>query len=838
MSQVAKYITAPYQGVSQAPPQVRLPEQAEVIEDCALNLPEGATKRPPITWLGTLAGHPGLTDGLFEIVQRPDGDRLLTATLESGVVVPRVYRLGDLTAESIDISSDAQNYLNASAASPVADMRVCTVQDYTFLTNRRKTVANGTDTNATRPFEAMIWARIGEYDKKYTVTVTPHGGSPVVVTYKTPDGSKSQDGFYVDTSVIAEIITNRGWTTADGTFHTIMAGGMLVEDGYITDATLQDLTALGFTVTLLGPVIYLSHAAADFTVAVEDGQDGTALVPIKDKVNAFSDLPKAAPDGFVVRITNETAELKDDFFVAYSSTAGVAGTWEECLAPGAALGLDPKTMPVGLTYSSGWHLNVLAWTERTVGDETLVKDPSFVGDTVQDLTFWRGRLAIGSSQSVSLSSANNPFQFYPTTLASQLDGDPIDLLSPTPGISTIRYLIALEKRLVAWGDINQLQVHSNQETLTTGTAEIDELSSYEFNENLRPQSSNGKVYFGAPKGTTATAIYEMHVTSDADITNLTDADDMTTAVPTYIPAGVDRIASCPVNFVLVYGESGYDTLTYHSFRSAQGQRVQNAFDRWNLPPGFTLGGMVFKNTRLYLLLVDSHNVAHVGMLDTAPGILDPDSSVMTTRLDMRMTEAQVTLTYDSDTDTTACVFPYPITQDAVRVVSRAPGGTGGPNIRHTPLPAPEGYNAVVLSATTFQATLKGKWTECPLWCGLKYTFRIQLSRIYAMGQDERPMRSGRLQLRKLVVDFANTGYFKVLVTSRGRAVRTYEFTGYKLDDPQSIWNAPPNVTQSFSVPIMCENEQTTIEIVNDTHFPCAILGYEWTGEFNPKASRL
>lgn len=843
MTQVDAYITAPYQGVSQAPPQVRLPEQAEILEDVGLNLAEGATKRPPITYLGALESHPGSTNGVFAMVERPDGNRILTATLESGHVVPRVYGIDSLTLEPVTVSADAQVYLDAGAVSPVDDLRTLTVQDFTFFTNRQKLVANGTATSPTRPFECLLWLRAAAYGKTYNITVTPVGGSPTQAYIVMPNGTNHDinDSPFVDTSVIMDILYHGGSSNPSLESVLTTPTGGYDRDGLRAGGSLNSIA--GFTTQLVGPVIYLS-CATDFSVAAVDGEDGQSLVAVKEQVQAFSDLPKAAVDGFTVRVIGTDGPGNDDFFVKYDVTAGGStGIWAECPGPDVNLGVDPKTMPVGLVDDSGWQVNVLAWTGRTVGDEALNPDPDFVGASIQDMTFWRGRLAVLSNEGVTLSAATNPFQLYPSSLSTVLDGDPVGLLSPYPGISILRYAVPFGKRLIAFGDRSQVQVHSNEQVFTPTTAQIDLLASYEFEELMRPINSNGKLYFAAPKGETSSAIYELGVTSDAEITNLTEAEEMTAPLPTYIPSGLNLAAYCPVNYLNVYGIAGATSFIVHNYRSAQGERVQNAFDRWNIPAGFTLGGFFFENTKLYLLLVDAENGAHVGVLDTAPGILDEDSDVMTTHLDMRLREDQVTLTYVSLYDQTLVTLPYPAT-GPLRVAARAPGGVGGPHITTSLLPAPEGFLAEILADPLGdtpgldQFVLRGNWTACPLWIGLMYTMQIRLSRIYAMGPDKRPMRSGRLQLRRLRIDFATTGYFRVVVAAKGRTSRAYEMTGYRLDDPASIWNAPPNVTNVFSVPILSQNEQVEIDIINDSHFPCHLLGWEWVGEFNPRAQRI
>ena len=54
MPRYSEYTEAPYQGVSQAPEQVRLSTQAAAIFDASVSIPSGAGQRPPLEFQGEL----------------------------------------------------------------------------------------------------------------------------------------------------------------------------------------------------------------------------------------------------------------------------------------------------------------------------------------------------------------------------------------------------------------------------------------------------------------------------------------------------------------------------------------------------------------------------------------------------------------------------------------------------------------------------------------------------------------------------------------------------------------------------------------------------------------
>lgn len=828
MPRYSDYIEAPYQGVSQAPAQVRLLQQAEVVVDTALTVPQGAEKRAPFEFQCKLAGHPGDPQGAFSLVSHRGNDYALTLTVEAGETVPRLYPLASLplpysatglASESISIESLAQDYISEGAPAPSLDIQTLSVEDYTFLLNRKVVVGKKAGSAPWRPYEALIWVRSAAYARRYIVTVTPSPGTPVTVNLHTPTGETTADATYTDTDVIAYGLYSGSYPY---TAHEATISG-----------NLSALTSQGFNVLYFGSLIYIAHPTIDFTVNVQDGQGGNAMTVVKEKVKAFSDLPAKAVDGFVARITQQSASEEDDFFVVFNETAGTGtGVWEETLGPGSELGIDPETMPVGLVLDGGaWYLRVLDWSGRSVGNEVLAPDPSFVGTTLSDICFWKERLGLLYAEGITLSSAQDPFKLYPSTLATVVASDPVSLLNPFDQQAQFSFAIPFNQKLVLWGAKAQAQVTSDG-PFTPDSADIDEFSTYEFASLVSPQGSNNRLYFVAPRGANYSAVYEMDINQTLATV---EGDDLSVSVPRFIPSNIDRIASCPVNYQMVYGRSGDTYLTPHLFRYADKQRVQNAWARWNLPPGYTYGGGFFVNTS-YFLLACKDGAGYLLKADLAPGNLDPDpSSRIRTHLDFRVDESQVQISYDGSADITTLTLPFPAPSE-VQLVARAPGGDAGVEVGLGELlPAPEGTLGDVLTSAGSEVTVAGDWSSCPFYLGTPYTSLTELSRIYSRDADGNPLRSGRLVLKKLILDLDETSYLRVKVTLGARTPKEYIFEGGFADDPNSQYDQILLYSGPWDVPIKGSNEAVKIELINDSPFPHRFLGFTWEGELNLRA---
>jgi len=95
----------------------------------------------------------------------------------------------------------------------------------------------------------------------------------------------------------------------------------------------------------------------------------------------------------------------------------------------------------------------------------------------------------------------------------------------------------------------------------------------------------------------------------------------------------------------------------------------------------------------------------------------------------------------------------------------------------------------------------------------------------------------RYQLRKAVLVYSNSVYFKVVVTPDYRASSTYVYTGKNTGTGSSVINSQTIYDGSFSFPIMAKNTDVSVSIINDQPFPCSLTTLDWIGVFSPNATR-
>jgi hypothetical protein len=372
---VAQRIPHWLNGVSQRAPYLRhfseVQEQINAISDWA----QGVRKRPAAVYGSKFSTDATLWDTAFIHPINRDAATRYHVTVRNGTV--RVFDADSGSEYTVENPSPA--YL---AGADSTNVKAVTVGDTTILVNTNTVVGKGTAKTAALAHEALVFVRQADYSTRYEVTVD---GKSVAIT------------------------------TAEGTMAE--ARGLISTDALATDLAAALLSnvyiVLLFNVTVYGSTIHIAKkSGADFTITSTDGLADNGLRVIKEKVQAFEDLPRRAVNGFMVKVVGDPSTDADDFWVKYDTTgtSGDEGVWREAPAPSMLTDIDPTTMPVRLTrsgtllFTGAAHEGSLAEPVNTLGAET-VAHPAFSKD--------ENDVAIDGTVDYSMSDHNNAAYLLP-----------------------------------------------------------------------------------------------------------------------------------------------------------------------------------------------------------------------------------------------------------------------------------------------------------------------------------------------------------------------------------------------------------------------------------------
>lgn len=764
MTLINKSIPSLFNGVSQQPATLRHDTQAELSENAYPTIATGLRKRPPLSYLALLT-RSVITNAALHIINRSATERYVVFAVNGAL---QVYSL-------IDGSPRAVNYPNGTAyltsANPQHDFGFVTVADYTFILNRSMRVTQSSPSAPNPGNVAYFYVALAQPAMTYQITV-----DGVTAYLRTADAEN-------DSRAISGPLGDR-LATALGSGYSVV--------------NIPNTS-----------IIKVTKVSGDITQAsCTDGYGNTAMLDMNKAVTTFGKLPPTFEEGYTMTVSGDPQGGTSAYYVKWNGTA-----WVETTKPGEANTIIPDTMPWKLVRQAdgAFEFSPVSWEPRKVGDSVSNPAPSFVGRTIADIFYYRGRLGFLSDENVCMSRSGEYYNFWGKTATAVIDTDPIDTNVGTNKVSILRFAVPFNKSLLLFSDQTQFQLTGGQELMSPKTVKADVATEFDSGTAARPVGIGQAVYFGVTAGQ-HTGIREYYV----DATTLTnDATDVTAHVPAYIPANLySLVASSSEDVLLALCRDDPSVVYVYKFFWSGNTKQQSAWFKFRFDPGTVVLGAEFINNRCYFILNRSDGT-YLETMDLQSDLSDAGMGFVI-HLDHRV---YVSGSYDAGTNTTTFTLPYVVPSSGYQMVA----GTAftGKVGKRIPFTATGGYTV----------TAQGNWTAGPVFFGQDYSLRYQFSEQYAKDQNQVAMTNGKLKLRRFYIDYTNSGYFRVEVQPKERDTYTYKFSGHTLGTSSATLGVPSIESGTFKFPVMTANEGVRIEIINDSYLPSVFQSAGWDAEF-------
>ena len=818
-------------GMSQQTPSQRGINQGKDQINCQNNIVDGLSKRPALEYVATLDASnvfPNTTK--IWNIQRDESNRYICAFYDNGV---KVY---DLAGNEKTVSyPDGNTYLNTT--NPKADFRMVNIADYTFVVNKSIIPTADTNLSAAKLEEFHVYCKSTNYGREYKVALKHEDWAyEVEVVFQVPTGnSAATDSKYRDTNKIIDILMyGTSSTHYDASANGIGFKTVRTDTGATLSTTsglanFSDITTY-FTVEQFDSVIYgtIINQAKTYTLSTSDGSGNTAMYGIKDTIQDFTKLPYYGKEGTIILVTGDEGDTLSDYYVKFDGT----GVWTETLAPATSLGLTDTTMPHALINNNDgtFTFQKLDWTDRSCGDATDTNtDPSFVGKTIQNLTFYKNRLGILSGENLILAENASYFNFFATTVTQVLDTDPIDIAASGTQVNTLKNSVGFNETLLLFSDTAQYKLDHAGDTISPTTAILNEVSSFEHDDNVRPVAAGKFAYFAQAR-TNNTAIRE-YFSDDNTLTN--DGLDISVAVQSLMPTNAYQIISNTVEDCLAIlcsdtadaqvapyatgsdvTATNADTMYIYKYFFDGGEKVQTAWSKWEFTGVKILGGFSIESN-IYLFTAEGQTTKlfKVDLRNLKDATLGYGIY-----LDKRVS---VTGTYSSGTDLTTVTSPY-----GAKTGLMAVDKTNGTD-----------YALTNTSGSTY--TLVGNHTS--LFIGTPYESKYSLSTQYVRentGRGLLAVTTGRYQVRNIALTYENSGFFTAEVTPDNRSKSTTVMNGYVLGTSGSTIGSPALSSGTIRVPVQCRNTDFTFDIISSSHLPMYVASAEVEGYYHNRATRI
>ena len=545
---------------------------------------------------------------------------------------------------------------------------------------------------------------------------------------------------------------------------------------------------------------------ADYTFIVNTKVkvlQSNAVAPgsLAGSVQQFIDLPDTG--GGYYEIAGTGANNFDNYYVRK-----VGDVWRETVKPGLKTAFNPNTMPHALVDEGNGRFTFkeLDWDPRFVGDDLTAKFPSFTDNTISDVFFHRNRLGFLSKENVIFSRSGEFFNFFPETVTTILDTDPVDVAVSHNKVATLKHATSYNTSLMLFADQAQFQLTA-KDVLTPKTAAINVTTEYNVNNKVTPVSAGTSLYFAVDKGE-STSIKEYEV---QPLTYNNEAADVTAHCPRYIPNDCYKLASSDLeNTVVALCESDRSAMwIYKYYWASPDEKVQSSWSKYVVAAQDSILNADFIDNKLYLV-IKRFDGTYLEMIDFSYNQVDEDLGFLV-HLDSRV---DVKGTFDPDTLKTSWTVPYPTTGYEWRAVlgAKFTGKIGG---------------TLKLNAEgTYILTCVGDWSDHPVTIGKQYLFKYQLSPIYYKDSQKLAVPHYKLNLKNMHLFYDRSGYFKVTVEMKGS--ETYEYTLNPTLGDEILKVGEAVISRgNFRFPIFGDGEHTKITVESSSMFPLSIQGAEY-----------
>ena len=817
MAVISRAIPTLLRGISQSSDALKQADHADIQDNADSNPVLGLTKRSGSQFLATISNST-LGNVHIQTINR-DATEQYVAVFSNGNV--KVFELDgtELTVHK----PDGTSYLNTS--NPRSVMKTVTIADFTFVVNTSITPAmdSALSNSASNITQAIIF--INQATSKTTYSVTVDG---VTVT----DDTTGNDPLSTDTVA------------------TDLAGGLN-----------SGLT--GFAIARNGPVIHIKkNDGSDFSIDGSDSQGNTKMTIIKDTVQQFTDLPNVSPNGYVVEVAGDESTDFDNYYVKFTTNNGNAfeeGQWSETVEAGIPFKFNYDTMPHvlirqadgnfrfarvdGDSYTaSGQSFNLPKWGERIVGDLVSAPDPSFIGNKINNVFFFRNRLGFLAGDNVILSTVSEFFNFFPETVISVLDTEPIDVAASHTKVAILKHAVTMGEKLILFSEQTQFVLSSSADNLTPSTANVLVQTEFESNAAAQPVGSGSSIYFLTKKGSFA-GIREYIIAGNQQIQ---DAANTTIHVPRLIPSGIFKMAvSNNQDILVLLGTENPNKLYVNRWLYGEGfTKALNAWFTFTINSNRSILNIDFIGTDLIMVIQEANGVT-LEKIPFETNFREPNAE-FEYHLDHKVTEATsgVSVAYNSSTGISTFTVPYRLRAD-MNIVGRylASGETSTfVDAQGNTKTLVSGQTLTTTNATngsTSTITATGDFRNSKFIIGEPYEmhYRFSQQRLTQGGGGATELISGRLQIHHFYIKYEDSGFFQVEVTPENRDTSLHKFTGRLLGAASASIGQINLDTGTFKVPIMSKSDRVDIDIKNNTFLPTLLASAEYEGVFHMRSRR-
>ena len=583
----------------------------------------------------------------------------------------------------------------------------------------------------------------------------------------------------------------------------------IIDAGNFTSANIQQI----------GNGLYITRPSGAFNITAVAGD---LLRVMSSEVKNVTDLPDQCKHGYVVKVANSEAD-EDDYYVKFygNNDQDGDGVWEECNKPGRNIEFDKTTMPIQMVRQANGTFTVsqVTWDNSPVGDDITNPEPSFVGNTINKMVFFRNRMVILSDENVIMSRPGDFFNFWSKTATTFTPSDVIDLSCSSEYPAIVYDGIQVNTGLLLFTKNQQFMLTTDSDVLSPQTAQINSISTYNFNNKTNPISLGTTVAF-LDNANKYSRFFEM---SNVLKQGEPDVVDQSKPIATSLPKDISIISESRENSVVFFSQKNSSSLFgFRYFGTSEG-RLMQAWFNWEVTGNLQYHCMMDDSIYLIVRNNNKDQMLKIALkLDDNGHFITVDDDDFRVHLDH--STSTTGWTYSNGKSTKA--KPAGLESTAQLVAYDTDTGN---NIGR--------YGLITINGSNME--LDGDWSGETFIIGYLYEMDIQLPTIYTtsiQGNKTRADTKASLIIHRLKVNFGPVGVYETKLTRPGKPDYT-DLKELAIADGQAADRLPVVDEVQQTIPCYERNTNLTINIKSNHPSPATIFSYAWEGDYTNRFYR-
>ena len=586
-------------------------------------------------------------------------------------------------------------------------------------------------------------------------------------------------------------------------------------------AGIEENLPSGISGKIIGNGIYLSSATS-FNVTIDNDD---LLRVMQGSVNDVGNLPNQCKHGYIVKISNSRAVDEDDYYLKFFGQNGKdgSGSWSECAKPEIAKTLTNMPIVIQRTSLTQFTVKPFTYADRRIGDDTTNPLPSFVGQRINKVLFFRNRLALLSGENVITSRPGTLGEpdFFNETALTISSSDPIDISAASMFPSELFDGIETNTGLVVFSTNQQFLLASDDTILNPDTAKLRSISTFNYNKTISPISLGTTLAYVDNSGKFSRFNEMANVRREGE-PNIVEVSKV---IPTLIPKDIDLLTNSRDNSIVLLGKTDSDTVIGYKYFQIAENRQQASWFTWK-----------FNNPLLYHFIIDDqyffldsdYYLQKIQLVqgDTDPAVISNDTEFLL-HLDNHTTVSGGV--YDANALTT--------TFSNVNWLSTV----STPNYSLAIIDKNGRFALPTVSGTSL--ILTGNWTDSTLptgqgafTVGYIYDYEIEFPTFYPTKiENNKPTAdvNSSLVLHRVKLHFGKVGSYRTTLNRVGKVSFTDQHESSIVDQTEAA-DVPYLAEFIKTVPVYERNTNVDI-ILKSTHpSPATLHAMSWEGDYSPR----